>query len=51
MSGTVEVGPVGRTTVLTPGDVLTFSADQPHLYRAIGGPGKLFVVQQYASTN
>lgn len=49
MSGTVEVGPVGRSTVLTPGDMVSFAADQPHVYRAIGGPGELIVVQQYTS--
>ncbi|WP_146873373.1 helix-turn-helix domain-containing protein [Halovibrio variabilis] len=33
ISGWLEAGPEGATTTLTPGDTVTFPADQPHLYR------------------
>ncbi|NDL70829.1 helix-turn-helix domain-containing protein [Vreelandella alkaliphila] len=33
ISGWLEVGPEGATTVLTPGETKTFPADQPHCYR------------------
>lgn len=47
VEGPVGVGPVGRETVLDVGDMLTFRADQPHVYRAVAGPARLVVVQQY----
>ena len=47
--GNVEVGTTGRSAVLGVGDLLTFRADQPHFYQAIGGPGRLVVVQQYST--
>lgn len=46
-SGQVEVGPAGREQVLEEGDMLTFRADQPHVYRAGEQGGRLVVVQQY----
>lgn len=49
VEGTVEVGTPGRSAVLGVGDLLTFRADQPHFYHAIGGPGRLVVVQQYSA--
>lgn len=49
MSGLIEVGPEGATTLLEPGDMLTFRADQPHVYRARTEGGRLLVVQQYPS--
>ncbi|MDN7133130.1 XRE family transcriptional regulator [Halomonas sp. MC140] len=33
ISGCLEAGPDGATIALTPGQTMTFSADQPHLYR------------------
>lgn len=45
--GIIEVGPADKPVVLTPGDMLTFRADQPHIYRAREDGGRLFVVQQY----
>jgi transcriptional regulator with XRE-family HTH domain len=33
ISGWLEVGPKGATTVLTPGETKTFPADPPHCYR------------------
>ena len=47
MDGLVEVGPDDATTLLEPGDMLTFRADQPHIYRSRGEGGRLLVVQQY----
>jgi len=47
VEGLVEVGPVGASLLLEPGDMLTFRADQPHLYRARAQGGRLVVVQQY----
>jgi transcriptional regulator with XRE-family HTH domain len=49
MRGLVEVGPEGATTLLEPGDMLTFRADLPHVYRARREGGQLLVVQQYPS--
>ncbi|MFC4224252.1 helix-turn-helix domain-containing protein [Lysinibacter cavernae] len=47
MRGLVEVGPVGASVLLEPGDMLMFRADQPHIYHARGEGGRLLVVQQY----
>jgi transcriptional regulator with XRE-family HTH domain len=47
MSGLVEVGPEDGSSLLEPGDMLTFRADQPHIYRARAEGGRLLVVQQY----
>lgn len=33
ISGKLEAGPEAATTLLSPGDTVTFPADQPHLYR------------------
>jgi quercetin dioxygenase-like cupin family protein len=49
MSGLVEVGPEDGSSLLEPGDMLTFRADQPHIYRARAEGGRLLVVQQYPS--
>lgn len=49
MSGLIEVGPEGSSSLLEPGDMLTFRADQPHIYRARAEGGRLLVVQQYPS--
>ena len=46
-SGQVAVGPVGREQILEEGDMITFRADQPHVYRAGDQGGRLVVVQQY----
>lgn len=46
----VEVGSRDRSALLGIGDVITFRADQQHFYQAVGGPGRLVVVQQYAPT-
>ncbi len=47
MAGLLEVGPEDASTLLEPGDMLTFRADQPHIYRARAEGGRLLVVQQY----
>jgi transcriptional regulator with XRE-family HTH domain len=47
VEGIVEVGTAGQSSVLNPGDMMTFAADQPHFYQPVGGPGRLAVVQQY----
>lgn len=51
MSGLVEVGPDALMTLLEPGDMLTFRADQPHRYRARSDGGRLIVVQQYPTAS
>lgn len=47
VEGDVEVGTRDRSAVLAVGDLILIHADQPHFYHAIGGPGRLVVVQQY----
>jgi transcriptional regulator with XRE-family HTH domain len=47
ISGLVEVGPDGAMALLEPGDMITFRADQPHIYRSRADGGRLLVVQQY----
>lgn len=47
VSGRVSIGPQGREVMLQPGDMLTFRADQPHVYRAFDEDVRLVVVQQY----
>jgi quercetin dioxygenase-like cupin family protein len=47
MSGTAEVGPEGDLHVLEAGDCVSFSADRPHHYRAIGGPVRLLALTDY----
>lgn len=47
VQGRVSVGPEGRDVLLEPGDMLTFRADQPHVYRAFDEPSRIVVVQQY----
>jgi len=49
MSGLVEVGPDNEMALLGPGDMITFRADQPHIYRSRESGGKLLVVQQYST--
>ncbi|RZT60646.1 XRE family transcriptional regulator [Microcella alkaliphila] len=51
LSGLVEVGPDESMTLLEPGDMITFHADQPHIYRARADGGRLLVVQQYPFVN
>src|SRR4029079_10643805 len=36
-----EVGPEGQLAALHVGDCMTFAADRPHVYRAVGGPARL----------
>lgn len=50
VTGQVQVGPTEHYATLDVGDLITFSADQPHFYHAPDGPGELVVVQQYPQT-
>jgi 2-keto-3-deoxy-L-rhamnonate aldolase RhmA/transcriptional regulator with XRE-family HTH domain len=47
MEGQIDVGTAHDTARLNPGDMLTFSADRPHHYQAIGGPARGLSVQHY----
>ena len=47
MEGQIDVGTAHDTARLNPGDMLTFSADRPHHYEAIGGPARGLSVQHY----
>lgn len=48
ISGWLEAGPNGDTTPLMPGETLTFSADQPHLYRTQAAEATLILTITYA---
>ncbi len=47
ISGWLEVGPEGATTTLTPGESITFQADQPHLYRTHTDEATLLLTVTY----
>ena len=47
ISGWLEAGPEGATTPLTPGESVTFSADQPHLYRTHTDEATLLLTVTY----
>ncbi|WP_030073643.1 helix-turn-helix domain-containing protein [Halomonas alkaliantarctica] len=47
ISGWLEAGPVGATTVLTPGETKTFPADQPHCYRTQDHEATLLLTVTY----
>jgi len=49
MEGRIEIGTGQDKVRLDPGDMLTFSADRPHHYQAIGGPARGISVQQYSN--
>lgn len=49
IEGIARVGPEGMTSDIEPGDLLSFPADQPHSYGAVGGPALIAVVQVYMS--
>lgn len=50
MEGLVEVGPAGAVTLLEPGDMIAFRADQPHVYQARDHGARMVVVQQYPAS-
>jgi len=47
ITGSAEVGPLGEAVTLEIGDCLTFSADRPHLYRAVGGAARVLSLTDY----
>jgi quercetin dioxygenase-like cupin family protein len=47
IDGRVEIGIGGETLELGPGDLISFSAAQPHYYRAVDGPARLVGLHQY----
>ncbi len=47
ISGWLEAGPEGATTVLTPGETKTFPADQPHCYRTQDHEATLLLTVTY----
>jgi transcriptional regulator with XRE-family HTH domain len=47
IEGHVNIGLSNESTELRPGDFITFPADQPHHYEAIGGPARLLSIHQY----
>ena len=47
MEGRVDVGLLGESAQLNPGDLITFPADQPHHYEAIDGPARVIAIHQY----
>ena len=47
VEGEVEIGVGGDTARLATGDLITFAADQPHSYRADGGPARIVSIHQY----
>jgi quercetin dioxygenase-like cupin family protein len=47
IDGTAEVGPIDEPTQLRAGDCITFSADLPHIYRAVDGGARLLSLTDY----
>ena len=47
VDGQVEIVIAGQTVELGPGDLMSFPADQPHDYHAIGGPTRIVGIHQY----
>lgn len=47
ISGRLEAGPEANITLLSPGDTVTFSADQPHLYRTQAAEATLIMTITY----
>lgn len=47
VSGRAEVGPDDEATVAGEGDRVSFSADRPHHYYALGGPARLLSLTDY----
>ncbi|MCL7930074.1 helix-turn-helix domain-containing protein [Halomonas llamarensis] len=47
ISGWLETGPEGATTQLTPGDTVTFPADQPHIYRTHSDKATMLLTVTY----
>ena len=47
IAGRVNIGTSNESAELGPGDLITFLADQPHHYEAIGGPVRLIAIHQY----
>jgi len=47
ITGRAEVGPEDDATVVGEGDRVTFSADRPHHYYALGGPARLLSLTDY----
>ncbi len=46
-NGTVEISTGSFSEVVSQGDLISFRADRPHSYRAIGGPVLLVSVHEY----
>jgi transcriptional regulator with XRE-family HTH domain len=47
MEGRVDIGLADESAELSPGDLITFPADQPHHYEAVGGPARIVAIHQY----
>jgi transcriptional regulator with XRE-family HTH domain len=47
IEGRVEIGPDDDPATLGVGDYLTFAADLPHRYHALGGPARLLSLTDY----
>jgi transcriptional regulator with XRE-family HTH domain len=50
MSGTVEMATASFCENVSAGDLISFRADQPHRYRAIGGPARILSVYEYVTS-
>lgn len=47
VSGTIEITVEGETMLIHAGDRLTFAADRPHRYTAVGGPARSITLIDY----
>ena len=47
IDGQVEAGPDDAAATLAAGDYLTFAADLPHHYHALGGPARVLLLTDY----
>lgn len=51
LEGRVDVGPDGVAEQLDVGDTITFPADVPHHYRAIGGSARILSIVEYRDSS
>ncbi|HEY5856968.1 MAG TPA: XRE family transcriptional regulator [Aldersonia sp.] len=45
--GSIQVGPVGQEVVVEEGDYVTYPADRPHRWQAVGGDASLWIVHTF----
>lgn len=51
VSGQVEMGPDGESVLVEVGDCVSFAADRPHHYMAVGGPARILSIHEYSNAS